>query len=92
MREYAARSAADLTVHFDDITLDAVSDSSQLEAARAMCEPWPTPFRVLPGNHDVGDNPPGPEFLRHSHWSEDCSSASAGDSVPTTQCPLLRTI
>jgi 3',5'-cyclic AMP phosphodiesterase CpdA len=26
-----------------------------------MCEPWPTPFRFLPGNHDIGDNPPGPD-------------------------------
>jgi len=63
VREYAGRSASDLTVHLGDITLDAASDSSQLQAARTMCEPWPTPFRFLPGNHDVGDNPPGPESL-----------------------------
>jgi len=59
VREYVARSASDLTVHLGEITLDAASDSSQLEAARAMCEPWPTSFRFLPGNHDIGDNPPG---------------------------------
>jgi 3',5'-cyclic AMP phosphodiesterase CpdA len=39
-------------VHLGDISL---------EAARAMCEPWPTPFRFLPGNHDIGYNPPGPD-------------------------------
>jgi len=61
VREYADRSASDLTVHLGDITLDAASDSSQLEAARTMCELWPTPFHFLPGNHDIGDNPPGPE-------------------------------
>jgi 3',5'-cyclic AMP phosphodiesterase CpdA len=60
VRDYAARSAFDLTVHLGDITLDAASDTSQLRAARTMCELWPTPFRFLPGNHDVGDNPPGP--------------------------------
>ena len=27
-----------------------------------MCNEWPTPFRFIPGNHDIGDNPPGPEF------------------------------
>jgi len=61
VREYAAWSASELTVHLGDISLDAASDSSQLEAARAMCESWPTSFRFLPGNHDIGDNPPGPE-------------------------------
>ena len=60
-REYAAWSASELTVHLGDISLDAASDSSQLEAARAMCESWPTSFRFLPGNHDIEDNPPGPE-------------------------------
>jgi len=62
VREYVARSAADLTVHLGDITLDAVSDASQLETARAMCDKWPTPFRFLPGNHDIGDNPLSPEI------------------------------
>jgi 3',5'-cyclic AMP phosphodiesterase CpdA len=61
VREYGAWSASDLTVHLGDITLDAVTDRSQLESVRAMCEPWPTSLRFLPGNHDVGDNPPGPE-------------------------------
>lgn len=60
VREYVARSAADLTVHLGDITLDAVSDASQFEAARAMCDQWPTPFRFLPGNHEIGDNPLSP--------------------------------
>jgi 3',5'-cyclic AMP phosphodiesterase CpdA len=62
VREYVARSAPDLTVHLGDISLDAVSDHSQLETAREMCKPWPTPFRFLPGNHDIGDNPPGLDY------------------------------
>jgi 3',5'-cyclic AMP phosphodiesterase CpdA len=61
VREYAARTAADLTVHLGDITLDAATDPGQLDSARGMCLPWPTPFRFLPGNHDIGDNPPAPD-------------------------------
>jgi 3',5'-cyclic AMP phosphodiesterase CpdA len=61
VRQYAAQSASDLTVHLGDITMDAVSDRSQLSDAQTMFESWPTSLRFLPGNHDVGDNPPGPE-------------------------------
>jgi 3',5'-cyclic AMP phosphodiesterase CpdA len=60
IRRYAETSGANLTIHLGDIALDAPSDSSCAEAARAMCDQWPTPFRFLPGNHDIGDNPPGP--------------------------------
>jgi len=62
VREYVARSSAQLTVHLGDVTLDAVSDETQLETARAMCDGWPTSFRFLPGNHDIGDNPTSPEL------------------------------
>jgi 3',5'-cyclic AMP phosphodiesterase CpdA len=61
VRQYVSRSRSDLTVHLGDITLDAASDHSQLDSARIMCNSWPTSFRFLPGNHDIGDNPPGPE-------------------------------
>jgi 3',5'-cyclic AMP phosphodiesterase CpdA len=61
VREYISRSKADLTVHLGDITLDAATEASQLVSARTMCDAWPTPFRFLPGNHDIGDNPPGPD-------------------------------
>jgi len=27
-----------------------------------MCDGWPTSFRFLPGNHDIGDNPTSPEL------------------------------
>jgi 3',5'-cyclic AMP phosphodiesterase CpdA len=61
VRRYAQRSASGLTVHLGDIALDAPGDRSHSEAARRMCEAWPTPLRFLPGNHDIGDNPLGPE-------------------------------
>jgi 3',5'-cyclic AMP phosphodiesterase CpdA len=61
VREYVTRCGADLTVHLGDIALDAPSHDSQLAEARSMCDAWPSPFRFVPGNHDVGDNPPGPD-------------------------------
>ena len=51
---------ADLTVHLGDITVDGAADVRQLEFARALSAEWPTPIRFLPGNHDIGDNPPAP--------------------------------
>jgi 3',5'-cyclic AMP phosphodiesterase CpdA len=60
VRTFAHRVRADLTVHLGDITLDGAGDPAQYEFARTMCEDWPTPIHFVPGNHDVGDNPPGP--------------------------------
>ena len=34
-------------------------DATQFDWAREECGAWPTPLRFLPGNHDIGDNPPG---------------------------------
>lgn len=61
VHEYVARCGADLTVHLGDIALDAPTDASQLEAARRMCDMWPSAIRFVPGNHDIGDNPPAPD-------------------------------
>jgi 3',5'-cyclic AMP phosphodiesterase CpdA len=60
VREYVAALGADLTVHLGDVTLDGVGDPAQLDHARALGADWPTPIRYVPGNHDIGDNPPGP--------------------------------
>src|SRR5215471_2752714 len=59
VKDYVARARVDLTVHLGDITLDAPTDHSLPGFARALCDSWPSPWRFLPGNHDVGDNPPG---------------------------------
>ena len=55
-----AAEAPDLTVHLGDITVDGVKDPREFEHARALSANWPTPLHFLPGNHDIGDNPPGP--------------------------------
>jgi 3',5'-cyclic AMP phosphodiesterase CpdA len=58
-KDFARGCGADLTVHLGDITLDGTEDPAQHEWALAESADWPTPLRFLPGNHDIGDNPPG---------------------------------
>ncbi len=53
---FAARSRIDCTIHCGDISLDAINAPRQLLEARAIVDAWPTPMRLVPGNHDVGDN------------------------------------
>ncbi len=57
---YIGTTGADLTVHLGDITVDGAADASQFDHANSLSHDWPTPIRYLPGNHDIGDNPPGP--------------------------------
>ena len=59
-KAFARRAACDLTIHLGDITFDGIDIPAQHEFARAACADWPTPLRFIPGNHDIGDNPPGP--------------------------------
>lgn len=71
---YARRSAVDLTIHLGDISFDAINTPAQLAEARALVEQWPTPMRLIPGNHDIGDNPgtqgiPGHEWLSDARRS-----------------------
>jgi 3',5'-cyclic AMP phosphodiesterase CpdA len=59
-KAFARRSASDLTIHLGDITFDGIDSPAQHDFALAACADWPTPLRFIPGNHDIGDNPPGP--------------------------------
>ena len=52
---YAERSAIDLTIHLGDIGFDAINIPAQLDEAKALVDAWPTPMRLIPGNHDIGD-------------------------------------
>ena len=58
-RAYAATGAIDLTIHLGDITRDGWDSPDELPFAAALGRDWPTPLRYIPGNHDIGDNPPG---------------------------------
>lgn len=61
VRAFAERADASLTVHLGDITRDGWSAPAEILFAAELCEDWPMPMRFLPGNHDIGDNPPGPD-------------------------------
>ena len=60
VREFTEAAHADLTVHLGDITFDGFRDASQFRHVKAISASWPTPIRYLPGNHDIGDDPPAP--------------------------------
>ncbi|MEC9434432.1 MAG: metallophosphoesterase [Pseudomonadota bacterium] len=47
----------DLVVHSGDVTRDAPGAPEELDYARARLAELPVPVAVIPGNHDVGDNP-----------------------------------
>lgn len=49
-----AQSDVDATVHLGDLSFDGEHDPSEFEHAAELLEDWPTPIRVVPGNHDVG--------------------------------------
>jgi len=55
-----AHRLADLTIHLGDITMHGIDEPQQLHFARDLTRDWPTPLYFVPGNHDIGDNPPGP--------------------------------
>jgi 3',5'-cyclic AMP phosphodiesterase CpdA len=57
---FVKASHAELTVHLGDVTVDGLGDAAQFAYVQAISASWPTPIRYLPGNHDIGDNPPGP--------------------------------
>ncbi|MGO8916660.1 MAG: metallophosphoesterase family protein [Stellaceae bacterium] len=59
-KAFARDAGADLTIHLGDITLDGTEEPAQHDWALAESADWPTTLRFLPGNHDIGDNPPGP--------------------------------
>jgi len=61
VRAWIAREAPDLVVHLGDITARGVDDAAELDAARRCFDGLDGAIRFLPGNHDIGDNPPGPD-------------------------------
>jgi hypothetical protein len=52
-----AAAAPDLVIHLGDLSLDGAHDAGDLEFGRRQLDRLPAPWRVVPGNHDVGDNP-----------------------------------
>ena len=51
--------APDMVIHAGDISWDGASHPPDLGYAQAQLGRLHVPLRVIPGNHDVGDEPPG---------------------------------
>ena len=60
VRAFVAAANADLTIHLGDVTVDGPGHPEQFAHVQTITAGWPTPIRYLPGNHDIGENPPGP--------------------------------
>jgi predicted phosphodiesterase len=55
--DYLAASEPDFVVHAGDLALDGPGDPQDLADARRQLDRVPVPWRAIPGNHDIGDNP-----------------------------------
>jgi 3',5'-cyclic-AMP phosphodiesterase len=53
---YVDASRPDLVIHLGDLCLDG-TDGAALDEARTQLDRLPVPWRAVPGNHDIGDNP-----------------------------------
>ncbi|WP_163848726.1 metallophosphoesterase family protein [Pseudooceanicola aestuarii] len=55
--DHIATAKPDLVVHTGDIAVEATARADDLVHGREAMEALGTPYRCIPGNHDVGDNP-----------------------------------
>ena len=53
----AAADGFELVIHAGDLTLDGAQEPADLDHARELLDALPIPWVVVPGNHDIGDNP-----------------------------------
>jgi 3',5'-cyclic AMP phosphodiesterase CpdA len=58
-RDAALASGAEAVVVCGDLCINGPDSDAEMEFARAALAGWPVPVLALPGNHDVGDEPPG---------------------------------
>jgi 3',5'-cyclic AMP phosphodiesterase CpdA len=54
---HIAAAAPDLVIHLGDLSMDGARDPRDLDYARRQLDLLPVPWHVVPGNHDIGDNP-----------------------------------
>ena len=56
-----AAERPDLVVHTGDLCLAANEDPDDMVFGRAQMERLDIPWRIIPGNHDIGETPPDPK-------------------------------
>jgi 3',5'-cyclic-AMP phosphodiesterase len=54
---YVGSCAPDLVIHLGDLSMDGARSAADVAYGRAQLDRLPVPWRAVPGNHDVGDNP-----------------------------------
>jgi 3',5'-cyclic AMP phosphodiesterase CpdA len=57
IRDHIDTTRPDLVVNTGDLAFDAPTAPDDFEYARSLHAAMPVPYRCLPGNHDIGDNP-----------------------------------
>jgi 3',5'-cyclic AMP phosphodiesterase CpdA len=55
--EYIDATRPDLVVNSGDLAFDGPTNRDDLEFAHELHAALPVPCRIIPGNHDIGDNP-----------------------------------
>jgi 3',5'-cyclic AMP phosphodiesterase CpdA len=55
--DHVARDRPDLVIHAGDLTAHGNDDGGEIVAARRALDRLDVPWRAVPGNHDIGDNP-----------------------------------
>ena len=72
---HIAAANPDLVIHLGDLSMDGARKAQDLDYARRQLDQLSVPWHVVPGNHDVGDNPwPGAQEGmsvtegRRQHW------------------------
>jgi len=54
---YVGTAAPDVVLHLGDLTQDGARSADELHHGRRQLDRLPVPWRAVPGNHDIGDNP-----------------------------------
>jgi 3',5'-cyclic AMP phosphodiesterase CpdA len=55
--EYIDTTRPDLVINSGDLAFDGPTNHDDLEFAKTLHDALPVEYRIIPGNHDIGDNP-----------------------------------
>jgi alkaline phosphatase D len=83
LRDWIVAQHADLVIHTGDVTVDGADSEDDMRVSAELMQSLGTPFRAVPGNHDVGEagNPHQPvnaerlarwrRYFECDRWYED---------------------